>query len=148
METQPCSSSTRRAGSRSSTSARQRRSRDTPPTSKRWSPLDVRRSQGTDMRIAIFGATGRTGRHLVDRGLAAGHELWALARNPSKLSAGHQRLTIVPGDVLDGTAVEETVASSEAVLCAIGTPPTRPGRAMSDGTRTIVDAMARSGVQR
>ncbi len=100
------------------------------------------------MRIAIFGATGRTGRHLVDQGLAAGHELWALARNPSKLSAGHQRLTIVPGDILDGTPVEETVAFSEAVLCAIGTAPTRPGTAMSEGTRTIVDAMARSGVRR
>jgi uncharacterized protein YbjT (DUF2867 family) len=37
------------------------------------------------MKIVIFGATGETGRQLVEQALAAGHEVVAYVRNPSKL---------------------------------------------------------------
>jgi uncharacterized protein YbjT (DUF2867 family) len=37
------------------------------------------------MRLAIFGATGGTGRHLVERAIAEGHEVTASVRN-----RGHQ----------------------------------------------------------
>jgi hypothetical protein len=39
------------------------------------------------MKLAIFGATGGTGRLLVEEALAAGHEVVAFVRNPSKLTA-------------------------------------------------------------
>jgi nucleoside-diphosphate-sugar epimerase len=32
------------------------------------------------MKIAVFGAAGRTGRHVVEQALAAGHEVVALVR--------------------------------------------------------------------
>ena len=53
------------------------------------------------MKIALFGATGRTGRYILDQALADGHRVTVLARNPSKLPPGKYSLTIQLGDVLD-----------------------------------------------
>jgi uncharacterized protein YbjT (DUF2867 family) len=51
------------------------------------------------MNLAIFGATGGTGRHLVDQALAAGHTVTVLVRNPATLPATHARLRLLHGDV-------------------------------------------------
>ncbi|MCW2898195.1 MAG: NADH-flavin reductase, partial [Streptosporangiaceae bacterium] len=40
------------------------------------------------MKLTIFGATGGTGSQLVQQALAAGHEVTAVVRDPSRLSAG------------------------------------------------------------
>jgi putative NADH-flavin reductase len=43
------------------------------------------------MRLTIFGATGSTGTCLVEQAVAAGHEVTAVVRDPSRLAvAGHQ----------------------------------------------------------
>jgi putative NADH-flavin reductase len=38
------------------------------------------------MKIAIFGAIGRTGQHMVQQALAQNYEVVALVRTPSKLT--------------------------------------------------------------
>ncbi len=47
------------------------------------------------MRITVFGAAGNVGRVLVEQALAEGYDVTAYARNPSKLTVQHDRLTIV-----------------------------------------------------
>lgn len=37
------------------------------------------------MKITVFGATGRTGLHLVDQALARGHAVTVFVRSPAKL---------------------------------------------------------------
>ncbi len=49
------------------------------------------------MRLFILGATGGTGKHLVDLALQRGHHVTAFVRSPQKLPR-HERLTIVEGD--------------------------------------------------
>ena len=44
------------------------------------------------MRITVFGATGRTGRLLIEQALASGYQVVAFARNPSKLNTNKQFL--------------------------------------------------------
>ena len=39
------------------------------------------------MRLVIFGPTGGTGRRLVERAIAEGHEVTAFVRNPSRMGA-------------------------------------------------------------
>lgn len=56
------------------------------------------------MRLLILGATGPTGRNLVDQALAAGHEVAAPARTASRLMVVHPRLAVVAGDATDATA--------------------------------------------
>jgi uncharacterized protein YbjT (DUF2867 family) len=98
------------------------------------------------MPIALFGATGGTGREVLEQALAAGHEVRALARDPAKL-APKAGLTVVTGDVLDQAATDRTVEGTDAVICVLGTKPgNEPVEA--PGTERILAAMAKHGVKR
>jgi len=109
------------------------------------------------MNIVIFGATGATGRYLVEQALEQGYDVAAFARNPLALPIRHAHLSIVTGDVFEQASVEEAVANQDAVLCAIGghdrlrvarsRHPRQPGLC-SVGTRNILDAMKKYHVSR
>ncbi|HEU5318560.1 MAG TPA: SDR family oxidoreductase [Chloroflexota bacterium] len=99
------------------------------------------------MRVVIFGASGRTGRRLVEQALARGHEVTAFVRDPAKLALTHDRLRVVRGDVSDGERVAEAIAGQDAVLCALGARGPAFD-AMTVGARQIVAAMRDLGVRR
>jgi putative NADH-flavin reductase len=102
------------------------------------------------MKLTIFGASGRTGTHLADQALAAGHDVVALMRNPAKLTLRHERLRVAQGDLTDEVAVADAVQGADAVLAALspkifGGPRDLP---LASGTGTIVAAMRAHGVRR
>lgn len=100
-------------------------------------------------RILIVGATGGTGRRLVEQALERGFWVTALVRNPSKLRLEHQRLTIVQGDVLDAASIHAAMRGQEAVLSALGHRRYfYPTRIQSDGTKNVLRAMETHGVRR
>ena len=110
------------------------------------------------MRLVIFGATGGTGRRLLERAIAEGHEVTAFVRNPSKMTAHHQRLKIFVGDVFDLRRVQETVAGNEAVISVLGarqlSNPLHP-RSLGEqqgpasvGSENIIVAMKEHGLRR
>jgi putative NADH-flavin reductase len=49
---------------------------------------------------------------IVEQALAAGHEVVAFVRNPSKILSKHERLKIVQGDATNAARVEEAVAGA------------------------------------
>ena len=98
------------------------------------------------MRLLVFGATGGTGRALLDQGLAQGHQVTAFVRNPAALEA-RPGLTIVQGDVTDAAAVGRAVAGHEAVLSALGPRGGEYG-VLPGGVQNIVAAMSQAGVRR
>ncbi|MEP6925753.1 MAG: SDR family oxidoreductase [Pyrinomonadaceae bacterium] len=102
------------------------------------------------MKIAIFGATGGTGRELVRQALEQNHEVTVFARTPSKINdLQHENLKIVQGDVLNFDGVEKAVVGQEAVLSALGSPTLKAGdTTLSDGTKNIIKAMEKHGIQR
>jgi putative NADH-flavin reductase len=110
------------------------------------------------MRLVIFGATGGTGRRLVERAIAEGHEVTAFVRNSSRMTARHERLKVIVGDAFDTGQVWEAVAGNEAVISVLGsrTPsnplrPHRPGDPhgpASAGTENIIAAMKEHGLRR
>jgi putative NADH-flavin reductase len=99
------------------------------------------------MRLAIFGATGRTGAHLVEQALAAGHSVRALARQPDRLATRHPELSVVQGDVRDAEAVRETIAGQEAVLSTLGSTKTEQD-VLQVGAGQVVAAMRQEGSRR
>ena len=100
------------------------------------------------MKLLIFGSTGGTGRELLKQALDQGHQVIAFVRDPSKLSDTESaNLRVIRGDVLDSAAVERAVAGQEAVLSTIGAGAAR-STIREDGTRNIVEAMEKAGVQR
>ena len=46
-------------------------------------------------KIAVFGATGDTGKQIVEQALQAGYEVVAYARNPSKLNVSNEHLAVI-----------------------------------------------------
>ena len=86
------------------------------------------------LHVTILGGTGKTGRHLVDQALQAGHHVTVLARTPSRLDVAHERLRIVAGDVQDPAAVAEAIAGSSAVLSVLGPTQNTPDYQVSRGT--------------
>ena len=100
------------------------------------------------MNLLIFGATGGTGRQLVEQALEQGHTVAAFARTPTKLPLRHARLCVVAGDVLDASAVQAAVVGQDAVLSALGAPAGQQAPVRSAGTDHILQAMQRAGVRR
>jgi nucleoside-diphosphate-sugar epimerase len=70
--------------------------------------------------IALFGASGMTGRQLLPLALEQGYRVKALVRTPSKVQTQHENLTIVQGDFSNTKAVQETVAGADYVICCAG----------------------------
>ena len=105
-------------------------------------------SASANREIALFGATGRTGRLVLDQALAAGYSVRALARRPEAIAATSDRLVVVQGDVLDPAAVENTVRGTDAVISVFGQVKGSPASLQTRGTELIVEAMQREGLTR
>lgn len=102
------------------------------------------------MKLTLFGASGRTGTHLAEQALAAGHDVVALMRNPAKLTLRHERLWVAQGDPTDEAAVADAVRGADAVLSTLspkifGGPRDLP---LASGTGDILAAMRAHGVRR
>lgn len=101
------------------------------------------------MRIALIGATGQIGQHILNEALSRGHNVTALLRQPGKLTA-HERLHAVQGDIYDTAALAKLLQGSEAVISAFN-----PGWGDADlpanqirGTDSVIAATKQAGVPR
>ncbi len=100
------------------------------------------------MRIVVIGATGRTGRAVVEQALGHGDEVVAFAREPERLGIEHARLTLARGDVRDLDSLRAALVGADAVVCAIGAKPDRTVDTYSVGIGNIMQAMLEHGVPR
>jgi putative NADH-flavin reductase len=101
-----------------------------------------------EVKVLIIGATGGTGQILLDKALEQGHEVTALARNPSAVAPRDYRPRVLAGNALDPEAVGVAVAGQDAVLSALGTRSTKPTTLFSASTANLVGAMKKHGVCR
>jgi uncharacterized protein YbjT (DUF2867 family) len=72
------------------------------------------------LNVAVFGASGNIGRHVVDQLLAAGHHVNAYVRNPAKLGVTQPNLRIVHGELTDAAAIARAVDGADTVINALG----------------------------
>jgi len=102
-------------------------------------------------KMLILGATGKTGRELIDIALARGHHVTAFVRSPAKITRRDQRLTVVKGDPRGVEELCTVLAGHDVVLSALG--PT-PKEAMTRSTllqecaSSAMAAMKRTDVHR
>ncbi len=99
-------------------------------------------------RVAVFGATGGTGNQLVSQALAAGHEVVAYARHPSKLNISHEHLTVVQGELSNQELIEKAIQGTEAVFSALGPHGRSRDKPITQGMQNIIVAMKKQGVRR
>jgi putative NADH-flavin reductase len=91
------------------------------------------------MELLVIGATGRTGKHVVEQGLRRGHDITAFARNPQKLADIQGLNEIIQGDALNLSDIRKAVQGQDAVIVAVG------GSAIA---RNLIIAMREAGVTR
>ena len=100
------------------------------------------------MKIAIFGASGRTGILTVYQALDKGHLVTAFARNTADVTIQHKKLTVVQGDILEYEKVKKAVEGQDVIICALGVESRKPTTVLSEGTRNIIRAMEEFRVSR
>lgn len=105
------------------------------------------------MKIAIIGATGPTGRSFIDQAVAAGHDVLALARNPSKLTNVASSVVVRKADARDVDSLVAALGPEiEVVVNIVGASGLLEARNVTDlysvAAQNLVAAMNKVGIER
>ena len=101
------------------------------------------------MKLVVFGATGGTGRCIVEQALASGHDVTAVVRDAARLPVRHERLRVVRADVFQGAEIGSLMVGADAVLSALGPHGYRAETTVcARSIQSILGAMQEVGVQR
>lgn len=101
------------------------------------------------MKVLVLGATGGTGRLIVQQAVAAGHEVVALVRDKAK--AGQLTgASLVEGDARSQEALAVALVGCDAIVSALGTgvSPFKQVSLLSTATEALVAQMEQRGVRR
>jgi len=69
------------------------------------------------MKILLFGATGRTGKIILQKALNDGHEVTAIVRDPSKLEGIN--VNIIKGTPYDKETVKKAISNCDVVISTL-----------------------------
>lgn len=98
------------------------------------------------MRLAIVGASGRSGRAAVAHALADGHEVVSIVRRPDAAPAG---TIVAPADARDVAALTAGLQGADAVISAIGhVRGDGDPLLLREGIAALLAAMTAAGVPR
>ena len=101
------------------------------------------------MKLAIFGATGKTGIELVKQALEQGHVVIVFVRDATRLTIEDENLTFATGDVFDPAGVAQAVQGQDAIICALGAgSDLKKTTVRTDGTINIIKGMQEHSVKR
>ena len=91
------------------------------------------------MKVLVLGASGRTGRLVVEEALDAGHEVTAFCHEPQTFGSG---VRVVIGDSTRSADIERAMTNQDAVIDAVGeTQPYKKTELEAATARNVVDAM-------
>ena len=101
------------------------------------------------MKLVIFGASGQTGRLLVEQALEKGHEVIAYVRREGALTISHQKLRVVIGNLNDPARLQDAIAGADACFSTLGGGSlTKRSPQLTAGISMIVRQMELLGVGR
>ena len=99
------------------------------------------------MKVLVFGATGKTGKAVVERAVEAGHEVTAFVRDAGEESGLNVR--VAQGDATSRADVDAAMRGQEAVVDTIGgKTPYKETTLESSAGATIIASMQANGVRR
>jgi uncharacterized protein YbjT (DUF2867 family) len=107
------------------------------------------------MKMLVLGATGRTGKRVLETAARTGHQVVAIARDPSKLP--DSKVEIIQGSPYDEATVERAVTGCDAVVNVLNVSResdspwatlTAPPDMISRSCANALKAMEKAGVKR
>jgi len=100
-------------------------------------------------KILIIGATGPTGRHVLDLALKSGDTVTVLARRPEALEDVKDNITVIAGDATSREDVAKAMQGQEAVIATLGTGGSlRANGLFTRAAEAVVHAAKQAGVSR
>ena len=100
------------------------------------------------MRLTVFGASGPTGRQLVDQAAARGHDVTAVVRPTAPESRFPDSVRVVEADVYEGHNIETALEDATVVCNVLRHSKTTPPDFLTVGGRNILDGMESAGISR
>ena len=100
------------------------------------------------MKVIVFGATGHTGRQLVEQLVRAGQQVTAFARTPGKVNTFSGKVKVVQGDATDPAGVRRAVKGQAAVFHALAQGVTEKSNIQTIFAANLIQAMEAEGVKR
>ena len=101
------------------------------------------------MKLFVIGATGRTGREIVEQALARSHHVTAFVRSPESITLKNERLAVLKGNAMDEKQLFGAMQNHDAVLSALGPRKVfKPSSLLHDSALATTRAMNRAGVKR
>lgn len=104
------------------------------------------------MKVFVAGATGQTGRRIVEELVKQNLPVRAMVRNLEKgKELLPQEAELVTGDVLDRESLQSAIADCTVLICATGATPsfdfTGPYRVDYEGTKNLVDVAKAKNIE-
>jgi len=99
------------------------------------------------MNLFVLGATGKTGKLVVEQAIANGHLVTAFVRSPQKLEP-RSSLTIIKGEVLDKEALAQAMKGSDAVISCLGSGGLGKSTFLRTSAQNTAEAMAQYQMKR
>ena len=78
------------------------------------------------MKIALYGATGKAGRRILEELVSRGHRVTAIVRDPAKIPEPEPGVTVTRDDLSDPRKIAAAVNGAEAVVSAYAPPADEP----------------------
>src|SRR5260221_1769059 len=106
------------------------------------------------MKVVIFGASGGTGRDVVQKALQQGYLVTAFVRHPASMGkfTKNKNFKIIQGNVLSAEDVKKAVKGQQVVISVLGNKTTnalwKKDTTVSDGLRHIIAAMKKYKLKR
>ena len=94
------------------------------------------------MRILLLGATGRTGKLLLDQALDHAHIVHALVRNKEQITTQRYNLIVFEGTPVNTTMLDDAMQGCDAVVSALNI--SRKYEFLWSGLRTPKDFLSRT----
>lgn len=98
--------------------------------------------------MAVLGASGATGRHVVATALGRGHRAVALVRRAGTFTPREGLTEVVWPDVTDPAVLADVLPGADVVISALGGAAGGPTTVCADGIRSAVTAMRAAGTTR
>ncbi len=101
-------------------------------------------------KVALIGASGFVGAHILQELLHRGHQVTAIVRNPEKITTAHPNLVVKKGDVYNEDAVAALVGGTDAVINAFNPGWSNPNiyADFMTGSKAIQAGVKKAGVKR
>jgi|SRR5579863_2992741 len=99
------------------------------------------------MKLFLLGATGRTGRRVVDQALARGHAVTAIIRRPGALQA-REGLRVEAADARSADDLTPLLVGHDVVISCLGQRARGDASLLRDAAAAALTAMGRAGMRR